>query len=59
MTQFNSLEVRMGTLSGTSLSVLAQEPWNNLAETILLSIVGALVSFALSRYLQWLFNQKE
>lgn len=56
--QMNNLEVKMGTLSGVSLSMFLQMPWRSVQETIALAIIGAAVSFFISRYLQWLFNKK-
>lgn len=48
----------MGTLSGLSLSMFLQMPWHSVQETIVLAIIGAAISFFISRYLQWLFDQK-
>ena len=48
----------MGTLSGVSLSMYLQMPLQSISETIALAIIGAAVSFFISRYLQWLFDKK-
>jgi len=54
----NNLELKMGTLGGTSLSMFLQLPWHSIQQTMVLAMVGAAVSFFISRYLQWLFDKK-
>ena len=55
----NNLELKMGMLGGVSLSMWIQVPWHSIQQTIVLAMIGAAVSFFISRYLQWLFDQKE
>ena len=54
----NNLELKMGMLGGVSLSMWIQVPWHSIQQTIVLAMIGAAVSFFISRYLQWLFDQK-
>lgn len=52
----NSSAQRMGIFSGICLSFLSSFTWQGIAETVLLAILGAVVSFVVSKFLQWLFK---
>ena len=51
-------ELRVGVLSGLCFSLFGQLPIGDLLETALLAAIGAIVSFIISRILQWLFKPK-
>lgn len=51
----NSLPVRMGVVGGVCFSVLGQLP-SGIVQTILLAILGAVISFIVSRLLQAWFK---
>lgn len=44
--------VQHGTLGGTLCSIGVSFDWSNMAETVLMAVVGAAVSYLLSRLLQ-------
>lgn len=39
-------------LGGTCCSIMGLIPWNNLLQTVILAVVGTLVSYLLTRVLQ-------
>ncbi len=43
--------VQHGTLGGTLRSLWASFDWSNMAETLLMAVIGATVSYLLSRLL--------
>ncbi len=53
----NHQEIRMGMLSGMSLSLYVQFPLNGIIETSMLAATGALVSFVVGRLLQWMVRK--
>lgn len=46
----NNVDLRMGTLAGTVLSVSLTMNIGNLLETVILAAIGASVSFAVSLF---------
>lgn len=44
--------VQYGTLGGTLCSLWASFDWSKLAETVLMAVIGAAVSYLVSRLLQ-------
>lgn len=49
----SNTEVRMGVVGGICFSVFGQLP-AGILQTVFLAALGAIVSFAVSRILQWL-----
>ena len=49
-----NLTLRMGTASGTFLSILPNILSEDIAKTIILAALGATVSFMVSLFLKWL-----
>ena len=47
----------MGTLTGTVFTVAATIDTQDYMKTMILAIVGATVSFAVSMFLKWLWNK--
>ena len=47
----------MGTLGGTLSSLIASLQYANLTETIVLSALGAIVSFVVSALLEWIVKK--
>ena len=54
----NSAETKMGVLGGVSFSLIGQIQ-SGVLQTILLAALGAVVSFFVSRILQWLVRNKD
>jgi hypothetical protein len=53
-----NISLRVGTASGTFLSVLPNILSEDIAKTIILGVVGATVSFMVSLLLKWLTKSK-
>ncbi|MFV5703288.1 hypothetical protein ACM55F_15575 [Flavobacterium sp. XS2P12] len=54
----NNISLRIGTVSGTLLSVVPNILSEDTVKTIILAVVGAIVSFAVSLLLKWLTKSK-
>jgi len=54
----NSLQLGIGTGSGTLLSVVAQLGVHDMVKTAVLAAIGAVVSFAVTWGLQWLKRRR-
>lgn len=52
------METKMGVLGGVSFSLIGQIQ-ATVMQTILLAALGAIVSFFISRFLQWLIQMKD
>jgi uncharacterized membrane protein (UPF0136 family) len=54
-----NLSLRMGTTSGTLLSIAPQLLSEDIAKTIVLAAVGATASFVVSFFLKWLCKRRK
>jgi len=57
MTDTN-LQVRFGVVGGTLLSTAINISLHDVVFTIILAVIGAVVSFGVSSFLKWLFSSK-
>jgi len=53
-----NITLKTGTASGTVLSILPNILSEDVAKTIILAVVGATVSFAVSLFLKWVTKSK-
>jgi len=56
--QQNDLQLRSGVVGGTFLSTIFNISYNDVIFTIIMAVIGAVVSFAVSTFLKWLFTSK-
>ncbi|WP_169816815.1 hypothetical protein [Wenyingzhuangia fucanilytica] len=54
-----NISLKIGTASGTLLSISPSIFSEDIVKTVLLAIVGATVSFAVSYFLKWLTKSKK
>ena len=54
-----NISLRVGTASGTLLSVVPNILSEDIVKTTILAVVGAIVSFAVSLLLKWLTKSKK
>jgi hypothetical protein len=54
-----NISLRIGTASGTLLSVVPNILSEDIVKTTILAVVGAIVSFAVSLLLKWLTKSKK
>tara|TARA_R110002124_G_scaffold200733_1_gene367349 strand:+ start:351 stop:524 length:174 start_codon:yes stop_codon:yes gene_type:complete len=54
-----NISLKIGTASGTLLSISPTIFSEDILKTVLLAIVGATVSFAVSYFLKWLTRSKK
>jgi hypothetical protein len=54
-----NISLRIGTASGTLLSVVPNILSEDILKTTILAVVGAIVSFAVSLLLKWLTKSKK
>ncbi|WP_098946169.1 MULTISPECIES: hypothetical protein [Flavobacteriaceae] len=54
-----NISLKIGTASGTLLSISPTIFSEDILKTVLLAIVGATVSFAVSYFLKWLTKSKK
>lgn len=54
-----NISLKIGTASGTLLSITPSIFSEDIVKTVLLAIVGATVSFAVSYFLKWLTKSKK
>jgi hypothetical protein len=54
-----NISLRIGTASGTLLSVVPNILSEDIVKTTILAVVGAIVSFAVSLLLKWLAKSKK
>jgi len=54
-----NISLKIGTASGTLLSISPSIFSEDIVKTVLLAIVGATVSFAVSYFLKWLRRSKK
>ena len=54
----NNLEIRSGVIGGTLLSTVFNISLNDVIFTIVMAVIGAVVSFGVSTLLRWLFTSK-
>jgi hypothetical protein len=54
-----NISLRIGTASGTLLSVVPNILSEDIAKTTILAVLGAIVSFAVSLLLKWLTKSKK
>jgi uncharacterized membrane protein (UPF0136 family) len=57
MTHHHDSTTALGTLTGTVFTVAATIDTQDYMKTMILAIVGATVSFAVSVFLRWLWNK--
>ncbi|WP_298286873.1 hypothetical protein [uncultured Lutibacter sp.] len=57
MTDTN-LQVRSGVVGGTLLSTALNISLHDVFFTIVMAVIGAVVSFGVSSFLKWLFSSK-
>jgi len=53
------ISLKVGTTSGTLLSILPNIFSEDILKTIILAVVGATVSFSVSLFLKWLTKSKK
>jgi hypothetical protein len=54
-----NISLRIGTASGTLLSVVPNILSEDIVKTIILAVVGAIVSFGVSLLLKWFTKSKK
>jgi len=54
----NDLQLRSEVVGGTFLSTIFNISYNDVIFTIIMAVIGAVVSFAVSTFLKWLFTSK-
>jgi hypothetical protein len=54
-----NISLRIGTASGTLLSVVPNILSEDILKTTILAVVGAIISFAVSLLLKWLTKSKK
>lgn len=54
-----NISLRIGTASGTLLSVVPNILSEDILKTTILAVVGAVISFAVSLLLKWLTKSKK
>ena len=54
-----NISLRIGTASGTLLSIVPNILSEDIVKTTILAVVGAIVSFAVSLLLKWLTKSKK
>jgi prepilin signal peptidase PulO-like enzyme (type II secretory pathway) len=54
----NNLEIRSGVIGGTLLSSVFNISLNDVIFTVVMAVIGAVVSFGVSSLLKWLFTSK-
>jgi uncharacterized membrane protein (UPF0136 family) len=55
----NNVSLKIGTASGTLLSVMPNILSEDTARTVILAVLGAVVSFAVTVLLKWLSRSKK
>jgi hypothetical protein len=55
----NSVSLKIGTASGTLLSMMPNILSEDIAKTVLLAIIGAASSFVVTLLLKWLTKSKK
>jgi hypothetical protein len=55
----NNLEIRSGVIGGTLLSTVFNISLNYVIFTVVIAVMGAVVSFGVSSLLKWLFTIKK
>lgn len=53
------ISLKVGTTSGTLLSIIPNIFSEDVLKTVILAVVGASVSFAVSLFLKWLTKSKK
>ncbi|WP_194269491.1 hypothetical protein [Oceanihabitans sp. IOP_32] len=53
------ISLKVGTTSGTLLSIIPNIFSEDILKTVILAVVGASVSFAVSLFLKWLTKSKK
>ncbi|WP_417237056.1 MULTISPECIES: hypothetical protein [Flavobacteriaceae] len=53
------VSLKVGTTSGTLLSIIPNIFSEDILKTIILAVVGATVSFSVSLFLKWLIKSKK
>lgn len=54
----NDLHIRSGVVGGTLLSTVFNISLHDIVFTSIMAVIGAVVSFAVSSFLKWLFTKK-
>ncbi len=54
----NDIQIKSGVVGGTLLSTVFTISLDDILFTIIMAIIGAIVSFAVSTLLKWLFFRK-
>ncbi len=55
----NNLQIRSGVVGGTLLSTVINISLHDVVFTCVMAVIGAIVSFAVSSFLKWLFARKK
>lgn len=55
----NDLQIRSGVVGGTLLSTVFNIELHDVVFTCVMAVIGAVVSFAVSSFLKWLFAAKK
>jgi uncharacterized membrane protein YeaQ/YmgE (transglycosylase-associated protein family) len=55
----NDLQLKSGVFGGTLLSTVLNISLHDVFFTIVMAVIGAVVSFAVSSFLKWLFSSKK
>ena len=51
--------IRLGTVTGTVLSIMGSISWTDIERTLVLGTIGAAISFLVSFYLRSLMEKKK
>ncbi|WP_236548114.1 hypothetical protein [Polaribacter septentrionalilitoris] len=55
----NDIQIKSGVVGGTLLSTVFTISLDDILFTIIMAIIGAIVSFSVSTLLKWLFFRKQ